>query len=98
MRQVFLSIFIVVWLSVTSLVGQKLSAEEQKIVDYIDKNNDHAISLLERAVNIDSPTEDLVGVKNVGMLFARELESLGMTVKWAPMPEDTKRAGHLVAD
>ena len=90
-------ILILVLLAATPLLGQTLSAEEQKIVDYIDKQNDAAVSLLEKVVNIDSPTEDFAGVKNVGMLFAKELESLGMTVKWVPMPAQTKRAGHLVA-
>ncbi|HJS52272.1 MAG TPA: M20/M25/M40 family metallo-hydrolase [Pyrinomonadaceae bacterium] len=98
MTQVCLPIFILVLLSATSLFGQKLSADELKIANYIDKQNDAAISLLEKAVNIDSPTEDFAGVKNVGMLFAKELESLGMTVKWVPMPAGAKRAGHLVAE
>src|SRR5687767_8495549 len=98
MTQVCLPIFILGLLSATSLFGQKLSADELKIANYIDKQNDAAISLLEKAVNIDSPTEDFAGVKNVGMLFAKELESLGMTVKWVPMPAGAKRAGHLVAE
>jgi glutamate carboxypeptidase len=87
-------------LSIVSLTSyaQRLTAEEQKIVAYIDKQNEAAISLLEKAVNIDSPTEDFAGVKNVGMLFAKELESLGMVVKWVPMPAGAKRAGHLVTE
>ena len=92
-----LLLFVVSIVSVTSH-AQRLTAEEQKIVDHIDKGSEAAISLLEKAVNIDSPTEDFAGVKNVGMLFAKELESLGMTVKWVPMPAEAKRAGHLVAE
>ena len=91
-------ISILVLVGAHSLLGQNLSAEEQKIVDYIDKQNESAIGLLEKAVNIDSPTEDFSGVKNVGMLFAKELEALGMTVKWVPMPAEAKRAGHLIAE
>jgi glutamate carboxypeptidase len=82
----------------TPSIGQKLSADEQKIVDYIDKNSEAAIALLEKAVNIDSPTEDLAGVKTVGSLFGKELEAIGMSVKWVPMPPDVKRAGHLIAE
>lgn len=77
--------------------AQKLSADEQKVVDYIDKQSD-TIALLEKAVNIESPTEDLAGVKQVGMLYAKELEALGMVVKWIDMPPAVKRAGHLFAE
>ena len=66
--------------------AQKLNVDEQKIVGYIDKHGGDAISLLERSVNIDSPTEDLAGVKDVGMLFAKELERLLIdpTLIWIP--------------
>ena len=94
----FARILIVVLVAASPLLGQKLSAEEQKIIDYIDKHGVEAVSLLERSVNIESPTEDLAGVKNVGMLLAKELEAIGMTVKWIPMPANVKRAGHLVAE
>ena len=97
MTQFFKGILIAT-LFTTTVVGQNLSTDEQKIVDYIEKHNDEAISLIQKAVNIDSPTEDFAGVKNVGMLFAKELESLGMIVKWVPMPAGAKRAGHLVAE
>lgn len=82
-----------------SLIGaQTLNADEKKIVEYIDKNNIAAISLLEKTVNMESPTEDLAGVKNVGMVFGKEFESLGMSIKWIEMPAAMKRAGHLVAE
>ena len=78
--------------------SQSLSTEEQKIVDYIDKHVDDANGLLERSVNLDSPTQDLAGVRRVGDLFARELESLGFTTTWLDMPPAMKRAGHLLAE
>ena len=78
--------------------GQNISPDEQKIIDYIDKHQSEAVSLLERSVNIDSPTENFAGVKNVGMLFGKELEGIGMTVKWIPMPATAKRAGHVMAE
>src|SRR6187402_3574328 len=98
MIQLFTRILIVVLAAASSLLGQRLSPDEQKIIDYIDKHGVEAVSLLERSVNIESPTEDLAGVKNVGMLLAKELEAIGMTVKWIPMPANVKRAGHLVAE
>ena len=45
--------------------AQKLSADERKIIEYIDSHNDEAIALLEKVVNIESPTEDLAGVRNL---------------------------------
>src|SRR5262245_26714156 len=91
-------ILILIVLGAIAVFGQKLSPEEQKIVDYIDGHSTEALALLERSVNIDSPTENLAGVKAVGTLFGKELEALGMTVKWIPMPTTAKRAGHLVAE
>jgi len=84
--------------SSTNIAAQKLTADEQKIVDYVDKHNGEAVALLERSVNIESPTEDLAGVRNVGMLFNKEFASLGVTVKWIDMPSEMKRAGHLIAE
>ena len=92
---IFLFIFAFAVLTATA---QKLTADERKIVDYIDKHGDDAISLLERSVNIESPTENLAGVKSVGMLFGKELEAIGMTVKWLDMPPAMKRGGHLLAE
>lgn len=82
----------------SSSFGQTLKADERKIVDYIDRNSAAAVSFLERSVNIESPTEDLAGVKRDGMEFAKELEAIGMNVRWIDMPPAQKRAGHLVAE
>ncbi len=78
--------------------AQKLSADERKIIEYIDSHNDEAIALLEKVVNIESPTEDLAGVRNVGTLFGDAFKALGMSVKWLEMPAEMKRAGHLIAE
>lgn len=78
--------------------AQTLNSDERKIVEYIDKHNDEAIALIERTVNIESPTEDLDGVKRVGSLLQKELESIGLTAKWISMPPEMKRAGHLIAE
>ena len=84
-------------LSCTFGYGQKLSADEQKIVDYVDAHMGEAVGTLESVVNIESPSEDIAGVKQVGMVFKRELESLGLTARWIDMPAEMKRAGHLIA-
>ncbi len=78
--------------------AQKLSAEEQRIVNYIDAHKDEAVGTLEKIVNIESPTENVAGVKQVGMVFKKEFEALGFKARWIDMPAEMKRAGHLVAE
>lgn len=90
--------FAVIVLFVSSAVAQRISADEQKIVNYIDSNIENAILLLEKTVNIESPTEDIQGVKNVGMVYKKEFDSIGFTTKWIEMPAEMKRGGHLVAE
>jgi glutamate carboxypeptidase len=94
-RVAFAFVFVALTFSASS--AQKISAAEQKIIDYVDAHIPEAIGVLENIVDIESPSEDIVGVKQVGMVFKREFESLGMTARWIEMPAEMKRAGHLVA-
>mgnify|MGYP002654873938 CR=1 FL=1 len=73
-----------------------LNKEEQKIIEYIDANMPRAIALLKEAVNVNSGTLNIQGVKKVGALFAKELEAAGLTTHWVAMPDSIQRAGHLV--
>ena len=94
-----IGLFIIAIISFASTTAaQTLSNTERAIIDYVDKHNADAISLLETTVNIESPTEDLAGVKNVGILLKKEFEAIGMTAKWIEMPAEMKRAGHLLAE
>ncbi len=77
--------------------SQTLSPAEQKIASYIDAHQSEQVALLEKVVNLKSPTENIAGVKQVGMVFKSQLESLGMTARWIDMPAEMKRAGHLLA-
>jgi glutamate carboxypeptidase len=90
--------FAFIVLTSTFIYAQKISVEEQKIIDYIDSQTESAIALLEKTVNIESPTENTAGVRQVGMIFKNEFESLGFTAKWIEMPAEMKRAGHLTAE
>lgn len=85
-------------LSATFACAQKISPEEQKLVAYIDAHTAEATTLLEKAVNIESPTENLAGVKKVGAIFKAGFDSLGFTTRWINMPVEMKRAGHLLAE
>jgi glutamate carboxypeptidase len=77
--------------------AQVLSKPEQKIAAAVDAFMPATIELLRKAVNINSGTFNIKGVKQTGELFAKELEQLGFTVSWMAVPDSMKRAGHLVA-
>jgi glutamate carboxypeptidase len=77
--------------------GAALGSAERAIVEAVDKDNADALALLERAVNINSGTQNLAGVREVGKLFAAELEQLGFHARWID-GRAFKRAGHLVAE
>lgn len=83
---------------VVSVGAQSLSADEKRISEFVDKHNAEAVSLLKNIVNIESPTEDVNGVKAVGLVLKKEIEAIGMTAKWIEMPPEMKRAGHLLAE
>ena len=101
MKQIVTFILITVFFGfqvTPAALAQTLNPDEKRIVDYIDQHNGEAVSFLESIVNIESPTEDLAGVRNVGMVFKREFENLGFSTKWIDMPPEMKRAGNLLAE
>ena len=57
-----------------------------------------AEALLARVVDIESPTEDVAGVRAVGDVFGAELRAIGFSTRWLELPASMKRAGHLVAE
>jgi glutamate carboxypeptidase len=77
--------------------AQRLSAQEQRIVQYVDAHTDEAVGFLERIVNINSGTLNVEGVREVGRAFQAPLDSLGFDVRWISMPDSMSRAGHLFA-
>lgn len=95
--RIFAALACIVFCSSLAL-AQKLSPEEQKIVRYIDEHVPEAIAFFEKVVNIESPTEDLAGVKRVGAAFKEEMEALGLTARWVDMPPEMKRAGYLLVE
>lgn len=62
MKKTFL-VFIFVVLIAPFARAQQISAEERKIIDYIDAHQADAVALLEKTVNVESPTENLAGVR-----------------------------------
>ena len=77
--------------------GAQLTEPEQRIVAAVKERTPAALQLLERAVRVNSGTLNPEGVREVGRIFAAELESLGFATRWIDMPPEMRRAGHLVA-
>jgi glutamate carboxypeptidase len=75
-----------------------LSKVEQNIRDYVRQHEAEQIALLEKAVNINSGTLNLAGVRAVGKLLEPEFASLGFEAKWISLPDAVGRAGHLFAE
>jgi glutamate carboxypeptidase len=78
--------------------AQTLTAEEQRIVAYVDAHADQAVALLERTVNVNSGTMNPAGVRRVGQMLAAELDAAGFATRWVEMPPEMNRAGHLFAE
>lgn len=74
-----------------------LSPEERRIAAYVEAHEAEAVALLERTVNINSGTLNPEGVRAVYDALAPELEALGFEVRYAALPPEMGRGGHLVA-
>jgi glutamate carboxypeptidase len=70
---------------------------EQSIVAAVDAGNASALALLEKAVNINSGTQNFPGVRAVADVFREELTALGFTTTWVDGTA-FHRAGHLIAN
>jgi glutamate carboxypeptidase len=75
-----------------------LNAIEQQLVAYVDSHQEEFAADLAAAVQIDSATENLAGVRQLGESFARDLAAIGFDARFRPLPASTGRSGHLVAE
>jgi glutamate carboxypeptidase len=76
----------------------QLNDTEQRIVAAVKSRSTQALDLLERAARINSGTLNPEGVREVGQLFRAELDTMGFATRWADMPPEMQRGGHLVAE
>jgi glutamate carboxypeptidase len=74
-----------------------LEAMEQRIAEQVEAHNDDALELLQRTVDINSGTMNFAGVREIGAIFASELDGLGFATTWIDGAA-FDRAGHLVAE
>lgn len=93
-----LSLAVVVSLVSPFVLRAELSPEEAKIAAYIDGQRENFVRDLEAAVKIDSATENFAGVRAMSDFFGAQLRELGFDARFVPLPAETKRAGHLVAE
>lgn len=75
-----------------------LDPTESAIARHASEAQPAAVALLERSIDIESPSENAAGVRAVGDLFAGELQAMGFKTHWVELPPDMNRAGHLVAE
>jgi len=82
----------------TALAESKtiLSAQEEKISAYVVAKLPQTLNSLEQAVNINSGSLNLAGVKQVGDLMMAQYDALGFQTQWLD-GSAFNRAGHLVA-
>ena len=86
-----------VFAAATLAAQAQLSEVEREMVAAAKGRSEEALGLLERSVNVNSGTLNKEGVRQVGKIFAAELEALGFRTRWVDMPEAMERGGHLVA-
>ena len=95
-RQQFL--FGALALAIATQLTAALAPDEQKIAAWVDAHAGDFAPELEAVVDIDSATENLAGVRQLGEHFAQQLAALGFDARFAPLPATTGRAGHVVAE
>ena len=75
-----------------------LSPVEEKIVAAVHAQAGNFARDLEQAVQIDSATENLAGVRKMADVFNAQLSALGLDTKFIESPAPNGRTGHLVAE
>ena len=93
MKQIFLSILLA--LAAGGIGATEFTADEQRMLDWIDAHAEDANALLAETVRISSGTMNHEGVREVGRVMQRELDAIGLETEWIDMPPEVNRAGHL---
>jgi glutamate carboxypeptidase len=94
----FLAAFLALTFAGLAPAHAGLDRTEHAIARHAAGGQSAAEALLQRTVDIASPTEDTSGVRAIGEVFAEELRAIGFRTRWVELPVGMKRAGHLVAE
>ena len=81
-------------LSLTSYAA--LDKNEREIVKQVEQNMPQALEEIKQAVNINSDSLNIEGVKKVGALASEQLKAIGFKVEWLD-GSAFNRAGHVLA-
>lgn len=76
----------------------RLTDLERRVAQRVEASYEDDVALLERTVNINSGTLNPAGVRAVHDVLAPEFEALGFAVRYAELPPEMGRGGHLVAE
>jgi glutamate carboxypeptidase len=90
--------FLVLALAGLAPAHAELDRTERAIAKHAAEGQPAAEALLQKVVDLESPTENAPGVRAVGDAFAEELRAIGFRTRWVELPAGMKRAGHLVAE
>ena len=82
-------------LSLTSHAA--LDKNEREIVKQVEQNMPQALEEIKQAVNINSGSLNIDGVKKVGALVSEQLKAIGFKVEWLD-GSTFNRAGHVLAE
>ena len=96
-RTHFLATCALAVLPTTVAAQASLSTTERSITTSIDRHNGEALTLLEKLVNINSGTNNVVGVRQVGDVLRAQFDALGFKTRWVDGTA-FHRAGHLIAE
>lgn len=75
-----------------------LNATETQIKNNVISQQQSALNLLEQLVNINSGTQNLAGVRQVGEIMRQQFEQLGFKTRWIEEPASMQRVGTLLAE
>jgi glutamate carboxypeptidase len=98
MRLLLPILFLFSQLFYVQFVYAQTTVVEQQICQQINKQKSAQLALLEKLVNINSGTDNIAGVRNVGAIVQRELNRLGFKTRWAAEPAEMHRAPTLIAE
>lgn len=94
-----LGAFLAAALVVPALGAQTTLTElERRLAGHVQATFEEDVVLLQRTVDINSGTLNPAGVRAVHDVLAPEFEALGFSVRYAELPSEMGRGGHLVAE
>lgn len=98
MKQFILAtLFTLNTLLIQPVTAKALSSTEAQISSYVLAQHENQLNLLEKLVNINSGTENIAGVNQVGNILIPLFTQLGFTTQWIDTPPTMHRAGTLIA-